>query len=213
MAVVGGLAVDRAEQIELLDDVGRLEAENFAITARSIASSRHGVRAKGIDVHATPDRDDRWRRRIAFRNASQARPRRRSSPPNGPCKPRCDRLCSGLCRRTRRRRGAPAAVAIDDNFAAGQTGIALRSADDETSGRIDEKLRVLVRASFAGKTFRMTFSMQKFFDLAVLHVRRVLRGNDDVRDADRFAVFVNDGDLRLRVGAQPLRLCRSCECA
>src|SRR5438046_219892 len=36
-----------------------------------------------------------------------------------------------------------AAVAIDNNLAAGQTGVALRSADHEIAGGIDEKLRAL----------------------------------------------------------------------
>ena len=34
---------------------------------------------------------------------------------------------------------AHAAVAVDDDLAAGQTGVALRSADDETAGRVDQK--------------------------------------------------------------------------
>src|SRR4051812_34051927 len=34
----------------------------------------------------------------------------------------------------------------------------------------------------------------------------VLGGDDDVRNADGLSVLVNDGDLRLRVGAKPRRL-------
>ena len=34
---------------------------------------------------------------------------------------------------------AHAAVAIDDDLAAGQAGVALRSADDETAGRVNQK--------------------------------------------------------------------------
>ena len=36
VSVVGGLAVDRTEQIELLDDLGGFKAENVRFTARSI---------------------------------------------------------------------------------------------------------------------------------------------------------------------------------
>ena len=43
----------------------------------------------------------------------------------------------------------------------------------------------------------------EFLDLAVLHIGGVLGGDDDVRDADWFVLFVNDGDLRLGVGAEP----------
>ena len=39
---------------------------------------------------------------------------------------------------------AHAAVGIDDDLAAGETGIAVRSADDETAGRIDVILRVRI---------------------------------------------------------------------
>src|SRR5205085_2151374 len=47
-----------------------------------------------------------------------------------------------------------------------------------------------------------------FFDdetanLGVLDVLRVLRGNDDAGNADRFAVFVNHRDLRFGVRPQP----------
>ena len=38
---------------------------------------------------------------------------------------------------------AHAAVAVHDDFAAGQAGVALRPADHETAGGIDEKLRLL----------------------------------------------------------------------
>ena len=40
----------------------------------------------------------------------------------------------------------------------------------------------------------------------MLDVRAVLRGNDDVGNGDGFVVYVNDGDLRLRVRAQPRHL-------
>ena len=51
----------------------------------------------------------------------------------------------------------------------------------------------------------MTFSMQEFFNLRVLDIRGVLRGNDDVGNSHRLVVFINDRDLRLRVGPQPGR--------
>jgi len=39
---------------------------------------------------------------------------------------------------------AHAAVAVDDDFATGQAGIALRTADDEATCGVDEKLSLLV---------------------------------------------------------------------
>ena len=51
----------------------------------------------------------------------------------------------------------------------------------------------------------MTFSMHEFFDLRVLDICRVLRGDDDVGNGHRLVVFINDRDLRLRIRAQPGR--------
>ena len=107
---------------------------------------------------------------------------------------------------------AHSAVAIDDNFSTGQTGIALRSADYETSGRVDQKLGFLVE-QFTGQNFLDDFLDAEISDLFVLHVRRVLRGDDDVRDANRFAIFVLNRNLALGIGTQPFDLPRFCECA
>ena len=109
---------------------------------------------------------------------------------------------------------AHAAVGVHDDLAAGQAGVALRSADDETAGRVDEKFRFL-REHFRRENFLDDILDAEFFDLRVLDIRRVLRGDDDVGDGHRLVVFINDGDLRLRVGAQPgrtlplLRICVS----
>ena len=102
---------------------------------------------------------------------------------------------------------AHAAVTVHDNLAPSQTRVALRSADDETSGRVDEKFR-FVRE----QTFRQNFLNDvldaEFFNLRVRHFApvdfiRVLRGNDDVGNRNRFAVFINDRNLRFRIRAQP----------
>ena len=62
---------------------------------------------------------------------------------------------------------APAAVAVHDNLAAGQAGVALRSADDETAGRIDEKLRRAVDHRFR-QHLADDFLDAEFLDLRVL---------------------------------------------
>src|SRR5438105_5170237 len=45
-----------------------------------------------------------------------------------------------------------AAVAVDDDFAASQTGIALRSTDDETAGGVDEVNGLLIE-HLSGQNF------------------------------------------------------------
>jgi len=66
-----------------------------------------------------------------------------------------------------------AAVAVHDDFTPRQTGVALRSANDETAGGIDEKLRV-----FGQKTFRQRFFDNfldaKFLDGRVFNIGAVL---------------------------------------
>ena len=53
--------------------------------------------------------------------------------------------------------------------------------------------------------------MQNFSISGVVDVGGVLGGDDDVDDAGRLAIDVFDGDLRLRVRAQPLgELAGSC---
>ena len=65
---------------------------------------------------------------------------------------------------------AHAAVAIHDNLAAGQTSIALRSADDETAGGVDQKLGFVIE-HFSGQNFLDDFLDAEIFDLLMLHVR------------------------------------------
>src|SRR4051794_1682175 len=100
---------------------------------------------------------------------------------------------------------APAAVAVHDDFAAREAGVALRTANDETSGGIDQKLGRAVDHRF-GEHLANHFLDAEFLDLAMVDVFSVLGGDDDVRNADGLSVLVNDGDLRLRVGAEPRRL-------
>ena len=53
-----------------------------------------------------------------------------------------------------------AAIAIDDNLAAGQAGVALRPADDETAGRINQVIASSYRAISAGITFLISSSIR-----------------------------------------------------
>ena len=51
MAVVGGLAVDRAEEFELFDDVSRLEREHLEHGGEDFIVG-DSASAKGVDVNA-----------------------------------------------------------------------------------------------------------------------------------------------------------------
>src|SRR5262249_43903299 len=100
---------------------------------------------------------------------------------------------------------AHAAVAVDDDLAAGQAGVALRSADDEAAGGIDEELGVLRQEVLRQNFFDDLFNAE-ILDGRMLDVVGVLGGDDAVGDFNRLIVFVTDGNLALGVGAKPLHL-------
>src|SRR3954469_11830624 len=97
---------------------------------------------------------------------------------------------------------AHAAIAVDDDLATSKAGVPLRATDYETAGRIDEILGLFVE-HVRGKDLADNLFDDEIANHFVLHVLGVLRGHDDIGDADGLAVLVLDGDLALRVGAQP----------
>src|SRR3954451_14461206 len=100
---------------------------------------------------------------------------------------------------------SPAAVTVHDDLATGQAGVALRTANDETSGGIDQKFGGPVDHRFR-EHLADHFLDAEFFDLAMIDIFGVLGGDDDVGDADRLAVLVNYRALRFRVCPEPWRL-------
>ena len=65
------------------------------------------------------------------------------------------------------------AIGINDDLPAGESRVALRSTDNESSRRIDEVLGFLVQKLFADNRLDDIFH-QIFFDLFHFHVRIVL---------------------------------------
>src|SRR6185312_2389796 len=96
---------------------------------------------------------------------------------------------------------AHAAVGIDDDLAAGQAGVAMRSADYETAGRIDVEfgLRIdHIRRDHGIDDVLLDFPAQLFGG----DIGAVLSGNDDGFDADGLVDVVLDAYLALAVGTQ-----------
>ena len=97
-----------------------------------------------------------------------------------------------------------AAVGVDDDFAAGQPGIAVRPADLEGSGWID------VIDGFVGKQFPWQYRGDDFPDVglelrflfALVIAGRVLGGDDYGGAGGRLAVFEAQGHLALGVGLE-----------
>jgi len=142
VAVVGRFAVDRTEQVELLDDRGRLEAEHLLDgggddlvgddpRAKRVHVNAHGVRVADrvgeldLDLFGELGGDDVLGDPTAHvgRRAVNLR-----------------RIFAGERAATVT---TPTTVGIDDDLTAGETGVALRATDDELAGGVDEELGLL----------------------------------------------------------------------
>ena len=101
---------------------------------------------------------------------------------------------------------AGAAIGVDDDLAAGQTAVALRAADDESSGRVDQVLGVLGQPLLGQHRLddllahRLVESVGH--TVAQAHLGRVLGRQHDGVDAVRLAVDIAHRDLALGVGTQ-----------
>ena len=90
-----------------------------------------------------------------------------------------------------------ATISIDDDLAPGQSTIALRAANDETTGWIDQ-ITGIVEPILWHNRLDDHFD-HRFFDLFMRDLRRMLGRQHDGVDADRLAIDVAQGHLRLRL--------------
>ncbi|MCY1523250.1 hypothetical protein D9M68_581400 [compost metagenome] len=97
---------------------------------------------------------------------------------------------------------AGAAVGVDDDLAAGQAAIALRAADDETAGRVDQELG-LRRDQAVGEARLDDVFDHRFVDGLLRDFGRMLGRQHHRIDFGRAAVDVAERHLRFGVGAQP----------
>src|SRR6185312_427560 len=95
-----------------------------------------------------------------------------------------------------------ASVGVDNDLASGQPGVGDRAALSESTTGIDEVFRLLVE-ELTWDRFADHHVEHAFFDLFVVHIRLVLRGDDDRVDANGFAILVFDRHLALPIGKQP----------
>src|SRR3954468_5612389 len=197
-----GLLVDRPPQVELLHDAAGRELEMlahqlgdllFRNPARAFGVHHHRHRIGDADrireLHERPfgnSRGDDILRDIARHVAGGAID--------------LGRILAGERAAAVRRR---AAVRVDDNLAAGDARVAMRSADDETAGRVDVDLGVLVHQ--VGRNHAADDLLDDVFLHRLLRDERtVLAGDDDGVDANRTVAVVFDGDLRLAVWTEVL---------
>ncbi len=95
-----------------------------------------------------------------------------------------------------------AAVGVDDDFAASEAGVALRAANDELAGGVDEVLGFVVK-EVGGECFFDDVFDEKVFDGGAGCARGVLSGDDDAGDLYRLTVLIANGNLGFGIGAQP----------
>ena len=95
-----------------------------------------------------------------------------------------------------------AAVAVHDDLAARQPRVTLRPAHHKSAGWVNQVHGLLVQ-QLRGQNLLDDLVDDKALDGAVLHVRRVLRGDHHVGDAHGLVIDILHGDLALGVRPQP----------
>ena len=151
VAVSRGRLVDRLVEAEVRADAARRQAAELARSCRWPAPSprRPPCRCRAYRHRATGARDADRVGELDGAAAWRAPPRRCSSRGSARHRRPSGRPWSGPCLRKRRRRAGRAAVGVDDDLAAGNAGVAVRSADLEAAGRVDV-IDGLVASSSAG---------------------------------------------------------------
>ena len=96
------------------------------------------------------------------------------------------------------------AVGIDDDLAAGQACISVRSTDDETAGRIDEVLGVLINHILRKDRIKDILS-DVFVDLFLADLSIMLCGQYDSLQAYRLSILILHRDLALSIRSEILQ--------
>ncbi len=101
---------------------------------------------------------------------------------------------------------AGTAIGVHNDLAPGQATVALRAANDETSGRVDQVFGVSGQPGLGqhgfDDVFNHRFDKRRLHMLTVAHVGAVLARQHHGVNAVRFAVHIAHGDLALGVRPQ-----------
>lgn len=138
MAVVGGLAVDGAKEVELFDDVGGFETEGFKDGALEFFLVNFAG-AEGVHSHGNRFRVADGVGKLDFGAIGESGGHDIFCHPT----PHVGRAAIHFARVFAAKGSAAvtahAAIAVHDDFAPGEAGVALRAANDEVARGIDEK--------------------------------------------------------------------------
>jgi hypothetical protein len=137
VAVGGGLLVDRAQQVQHLDDALRTQVE-VLVDQRGDLVVGDDAGAFGVDGHVHRLGHADRVRDLDLALARQAGGHDVLGHVAGGVGGRAVDLGRVLARERATAVRAGAAVGVDDDLAAGQAAVALRAADDEAAGRVDQ---------------------------------------------------------------------------
>ena len=201
VTVVGGLGIDRAEEVELLDDVSWLEGEHGEDGVEDFVVA-DGAGAEGVDVDTDGKGVTDGVGELDFALGGETGGDDVFGDPAAHVGGAAVDFGGVFAGEGTTAVTAHAAVAVDDDFTAGEARVTLRTADDEFAGGVDEVLGVLGQHVLRQDLLDDLLNAE-FFDLGMADVGGVLGGDDDVDDAGGLAVDVFDGDLAFRVRAEP----------
>ena len=197
MTIVGCFAIDRAKQIELLNNLRRFEIEDVPYRAFQFFLV-HFAGAKRVDTHA---------HRLGMPNSVCELDFASIRQPGGdhilgdPA-PHVSRAAIDFARVFSRKRTATvpshSAIAIADDFAASYTSIPFRTADHKPASGIDQVGRFSVEP-FARHHFLNQQLNQCFANFFLFHICRVLSGNHHCGNPHRLISIVFYRDLRFAI--------------
>ena len=202
MSIGRGGTIDRRPEVQGLDDPGGRQVEHFPHRLfNRFGGDRGGLEGFDHDGHRIGDTD-----RVGDLRLTAGRQTRRHDvlghPPHRVGRRAVD---LGGIFPAERAAAVPrhAAVGVHDDLAAGEPGIALRSADDKAARGVDEDVPV--------RRLEPRLAQHRLHDQAhdpgaqvlAVHEVGVLGRHDDLAHAHRTIAFVDDAHLGLPVRAQP----------
>ena len=200
MTISSSLLVDRTQQIQLTDNAGRAQGEVFANQLSNLVfadfASAEGFNQNGNRMCYA---DSVCQLDFAF--ICQTCGNDIFSNVTCSISSTAVNLRGVLAAESTAAMTSHAAIGINDDFTAGQTSITLRTADNETTGRVDVVFGFRIQ-HFCGNNRCNNLFDNIFANLLVGNFRCMLGRNNDSIYTNRFAVIIFNGNLSFAVRTQ-----------
>jgi len=196
------LAIDRATEVEVLDDAAWGQREDLANEVANLAVGNLAG-AEGINVNADRFANADGVGELYFALLGEASSDDVLGNVASHVSSAAIDLGWVLAAESATAVTAPTAVGIDDDLTTGQAAVTVRTANDELAGGVDVVL------DLALDEVLWQFWLDDLFDHVVLDLflrdrRTVLRRDNHRVDANRLLAIVFDGDLALAIGTKPV---------